>query len=200
MKSLKVPRATTKQENVLISFLLLALLTLSNSLWAQTISIANYMDQYYGISTSSLKGNAINAIDYIAYVIAAPLCSFVGIKGALVLSTLLTLIGASMRVKWYIPDNNNEATGGYWGESTLNSFTSLFYGATGMIFANGIIASGEPFLYSFIATVSEKHVPISWRGKFIGASQMCSTFGYALGYIISINDISSPADFGDNFW
>ena len=158
----------------LFPLVFLIFLGVSNALWASTVGISVYINQYYNVSPNSLQAHAVNAIWYLIYVVVAPFCVYLNYMTSFIIALLATLAGLLLR---------------------LFPSSSIYM----LIASNIIMGISQPLIFSYITKVAGVYVNPKNRGSFIGASTMFSTFGYAVGYVSSIYLIQSLAQFEQIF-
>lgn len=194
-----------KWKSGLVAGIFLLMLGVSNALWSSTIGISSFINQYYNVSNGSVKANMLDGVYYLFYLVFAPLSSYVKFTPGLAISIGLTFVGVVLRIVFYLPgtdgisiDEGNDTS--INGASTL---TKMLAGAIGgidaVIIANAFVAAGQPFIFSFITTVSSACVPPNKQSLYVGASSMFSALGSALGYLISFYLIASGDQYAENF-
>lgn len=182
-------------KNILLSSVFILLIAISNALWGSTVGIAIFMDRFYNVDQSSLKGGLVNSVYYLFYLLFSPFCYFCGLMPALLSALLLTLSGVLVRINFYLPSPEMSDS----GSNIISNIVVAFSGMNGVIVSNALIAAAQPFLFGFITTMTDECVPEKSRGIYIGLSSMFSSFGYAAGYLISIYVIHSSDDYARLF-
>lgn len=168
------------------------------------IGIASYLCQFYNVDETSLRATFPDAIYYLFYLILSLACFFCNkVIVSLSISLGLTLIGVLVRIEFYLPTASTIAGGtsstaggndGLW-----HSIISSFSGFDGILVANAFIAAAQPFMFSFITTVTDQCLPERWKASYIGLTTATASTGYAFGYLFSIAKIKSMDDFKTEF-
>lgn len=185
---------TLATEKSLLATMFVFLLAVSNALWGSTVGISIFMDNYYGVEVGTIKGNMPDSIYYIFYLIFSFLCFFCNrLIPSLITALVLTLAGILVRITFYIP----VAPDG--GSGMLHAIDQAFSGINGTIAGNALIAAAQPFMFGYITTVTEECISKGRRGLYIGAATMFASFGYAVGYLVSIYKITSAEEFKAEF-
>ena len=134
----------------------------------------------------------VNTSYYLFYVIFAIVSAWFNLIPAIVTGFVLTLIGILVRIKFYLPIATD-------GSSPWDNFITIFSGIDGVIAANAVIATAQPFLFNFITTFTDEYVSESVRGVYIGTTSVFANLGYAIGYLISVNTIQSDSEYRQKF-
>jgi hypothetical protein len=179
----------------LFATIFIFLLGLSNALWGSTVGITIFMDNYYGVSETTIKGNLPDSIYYLFYFVFSIICLFSKkLIPSILLSFILTLAGVFIRIYFYIPNAVDCADC-----SNFESLTRSFSGFDGVITGNALIAAAQPFCFGFITMVTAECIDSKWKGTYIGATSTFSSLGYAIGYLASIYLVTSTSDFEKQF-
>lgn len=193
LEAMKKKRIKTTIERFLWPFLLIGILVISNALWGATIGITSFIDDYYGISPTSVRASAVNAVYPLFYFLSAPLWGCWSISKGMFFAFCLTLVGICIRIKWYIPDADVE------NGSTIENLEHVMSGVIGIVIANAFIASAQPFLYAIITTVTGDYIAPQFSATYMGSVQSMATLGYGFGFLITLKRIVSTDQFEKYF-
>lgn len=194
--------------NIIISILFLNLLLICNMLWGSTVGISVFMAEYYNVDQSSVKANMINGIFFIFYLIGSPLSVCFNLRKSSIIFATCTLIGLFIRIFYYIPNIDHADTDTHvqnnmtittvddnWVENLSNQFD----GINAIIIGNAFLAFAQPFIMNYIIFVANNFISKKSEAIYIGSTSMVGSFGYAIGYMVSIYSIHSENDYLNEF-